>query len=177
MTSISNGESGFDVRTKLNASLAVTDAFTVSSGNVGIGASPSSKFQVEGASVVQTLIASSGNGTFRIGDSVAGPTRKEFSIVLNTSSSRVDMQAVQQGTAYNTITLNGGGGNIGIGTLSPSVSSVLDAQSTTQGVRFPNMTTAQKIAIANVAGNVVFDTTLGKLCVNSGSGWQTITSV
>jgi hypothetical protein len=39
------------------------------------------------------------------------------------------------------------------------------------------MTTTQKNAISNVAGNVVFDTTLGKLCVNSGSGWQTITSV
>jgi hypothetical protein len=42
---------------------------------------------------------------------------------------------------------------------------------------FPNMTTIQKNAIANLAGNVVFDTTLGKLCVNTGSGWQTITSV
>jgi hypothetical protein len=38
------------------------------------------------------------------------------------------------------------------------------------------MTTTQKNAIANVAGNVIFDTTLGKLCVNTGSGWQTITS-
>jgi len=28
-----------------------------------------------------------------------------------------------------------------------------------------------------VAGLVVFDTTLGKLCVNTGSAWQTITSV
>jgi hypothetical protein len=39
------------------------------------------------------------------------------------------------------------------------------------------MTTTQKAAIANVAGNVVFDTTLGKLCVNTGSAWQTITSI
>ena len=68
-------------------------------------------------------------------------------------------------------------GNVGIGTVSPNAASIVDAQSTTKGVRFPNMTTTQKAAIANVAGNVVFDTTLGKLCVNSGSGWQTITSV
>lgn len=66
---------------------------------------------------------------------------------------------------------------LGIGTSSPNAASIVDAQSTTKGVRFPNMTTTQKNAIANVAGNVVFDTTLGKLCVNSGSGWETITSI
>jgi hypothetical protein len=69
-----------------------------------------------------------------------------------------------------------GTGNVGIGTSSPNAASIVDAQSTTKGVRFPNMTTTQKNAIANVAGNVVFDTTLGKLCVNTGSGWETITS-
>jgi hypothetical protein len=68
-------------------------------------------------------------------------------------------------------------GDVGIGTSSPNAASIVDAQSTTKGVRFPNMTTTQKNAIANVAGNVVFDTTLGKLCVNSGSGWETITSI
>ena len=67
-------------------------------------------------------------------------------------------------------------GNVGIGTNNPNAASIVDAQSTTKGVRFPNMTTAQKNAIANVAGNVIFDTTLGKLCVNTGSGWETITS-
>ena len=40
------------------------------------------------------------------------------------------------------------------------------------------VTTTQKNAIAGpMAGWVVFDTTLGKLCVYSGSAWQTITSV
>jgi hypothetical protein len=68
-------------------------------------------------------------------------------------------------------------GNVGIGTTAPNAASIIDAQSTTKGVRFPNMTTTQKNAMANVAGNVIFDTTLGKLCVNTGAGWQTITSV
>jgi hypothetical protein len=68
-------------------------------------------------------------------------------------------------------------GQVGIGTFEPHQSSKVDIQSTTQGVRFPNMTTAQKNAITpNAAGNVVFDTTLGKLCVNTGAGGQTITS-
>ena len=68
-------------------------------------------------------------------------------------------------------------GSVGIGTT-PTASAVLDAQSTTQGVRFPNMTTAQKNAIGTpAAGLVIFDTTLAKLCVYSGAAWQTITSV
>jgi hypothetical protein len=66
---------------------------------------------------------------------------------------------------------------VGIGTASPSASAILDAQSTTKGVRMPNMTTTQKNAIASpAAGLVIFDTTLAKLCVYSGAAWQTITS-
>jgi len=69
-------------------------------------------------------------------------------------------------------------GNVGIGTSSPSASAILDAQSTTKGVRMPNMTTTQKNAISSpAAGLMVFDTTLAKLCVYSGSAWQTITSI
>ena len=69
-------------------------------------------------------------------------------------------------------------GNVGIGTSSPSASAILDAQSTTKGVRMPNMTTTQKNAIASpAAGLMVFDTTLSKLAVYSGSAWQTVTSV
>jgi hypothetical protein len=40
-----------------------------------------------------------------------------------------------------------------------------------------NVTTAEKNALTPSAGWVVFDTTLGKLCVYSGSAWQTVTSV
>ena len=69
-------------------------------------------------------------------------------------------------------------GNVGIGTSAPNASAILDAQSTTKGVRFPNMTTTQKTAVATpAAGLVVFDTTLAKLCVYSGAAWQTITSI
>jgi len=69
-------------------------------------------------------------------------------------------------------------GNVGIGTSSPDASAILDAQSTTKGVRMPNMTTTQKNAISTpAAGLMVFDTTLAKLCVYSGSAWQTITSI
>ena len=40
-----------------------------------------------------------------------------------------------------------------------------------------NVTTTQKNALSAVSGQIVFDTTLGALCVYTGSAWQTITSV
>jgi hypothetical protein len=68
-------------------------------------------------------------------------------------------------------------GNVGIGGTA-NASAILDAQSTTKGVRMPNMTTTQKNAISSpAAGLIVFDTTLSKLAVYSGSAWQTVTSV
>lgn len=40
-----------------------------------------------------------------------------------------------------------------------------------------NVTTTQKNALVPSKGWVVFDTTLGKLCVYNGTAWQTVTSV
>jgi hypothetical protein len=57
-------------------------------------------------------------------------------------------------------------------------SAVVSIDSTTQGFLPPRMTTTQKNAIASPAsGLVVYDTTLGKLCVRGASAWETITSV
>lgn len=82
------------------------------------------------------------------------------------------------GLTYSTLMTLNSVGNLGIGTSSPNASAIVDAQSTTKGVRFPNMTTTQKNAISSpAAGLVVFDTTLAKLCVYSGAAWQTITSI
>ena len=39
-----------------------------------------------------------------------------------------------------------------------------------------NTTTAEREALAAVAGQLVFDTTLSKLCVYNGTAWETITS-
>jgi hypothetical protein len=69
-------------------------------------------------------------------------------------------------------------GNVGIGTTTPNASALLDVQSTTKGVRMPNMTTTEKNAIASpAAGLMVFDTTLSKLAVYTGAAWETITSL
>jgi hypothetical protein len=50
---------------------------------------------------------------------------------------------------------------VGIGTVTPNASSVLDITSTTQGMLTPRMTTAQRTAIASPAdGLMVYDTDL-----------------
>jgi hypothetical protein len=69
-------------------------------------------------------------------------------------------------------------GVLTIGTTSPNASAKVQIDTTTQGFLPPRMTTTQKNAIGTpAAGLVIFDTTLAKLCVYSGSAWQTITSV
>jgi hypothetical protein len=69
-------------------------------------------------------------------------------------------------------------GNVGIGTTAPVVSAKVQVDSTTQGFLPPRMTTTQKNAIATPAsGLIVYDTTLGKLCVRGAAAWETITSI
>jgi nitrogen fixation protein len=68
--------------------------------------------------------------------------------------------------------------NLLIGTTTDVASSRLTVESTTQGFLPPRMTTTQKNAIATpAAGLVVYDTTLGKLCVRTAAAWETITSI
>jgi len=68
--------------------------------------------------------------------------------------------------------------NILLGTPTDIASSKLTIESTTQGFLPPRMTTTQKNAIASpAAGLVVYDSTLGKLCVRTASAWETITSI
>lgn len=61
-------------------------------------------------------------------------------------------------------------------TASLNASAVLQADSTTRGFLPPRMTTTQKNAITGVAGLMVYDTTLNKLCVYT-TAWETITSI
>ena len=46
----------------------------------------------------------------------------------------------------------------------------------TNGLQVPVVTTTQKNALTVSAGYIVYDSTLGKLCIYTAGGWQTITS-
>lgn len=63
------------------------------------------------------------------------------------------------------------------GTYASASSAILNLISTTKGALLPRMTTSQKNAISSPAeGLQVYDTTLHKMCVYTGSTWETITS-
>ena len=130
-----------------------------SSGNVGIGtSSPGAKLHV--------------SGSFRVG------TASDYFQVNQTNTNVWSILNSPAGTY--SIVFNNATANVGINLsgVTPVASAILDVQSTTKGVRMPNMTTTQKNAIASpAAGLMVFDTTLSKLCVYSGAAWETITSV
>lgn len=65
-----------------------------------------------------------------------------------------------------------------LGTSTPDASSIFTVNSTTQGLLPPRMTTTQKNAISSpTSGLIVYDTTLGKLCVRGAAAWETITSI
>ena len=162
------------------------------SGNVGIGtSSPTAKAQIGDSTVVTTnrLVfgkaqTASESNLPAIGQQSAG-VGNDLALAATSTSGNVrfyigaSTNSGEIGTGSNTERMRiNSAGSVGIGTTSPNASAILDAQSTTKGVRFPNMTTTQKNAVATPpAGLVVFDTTLSKLCVYSGAAWQTITSV
>lgn len=64
---------------------------------------------------------------------------------------------------------------VGIGTITPDPSSMLDVTSSTKGMLAPRMTTIQKEAIVTPAsGLLVYDTDLGNFCYYNGSSWITL---
>ena len=146
-----------------------------SSGNVGIGtSSPTQKLTIVGALQTTSNSASFDQTGVQL-DYTAGAGR--LASYVSTGSNLQFFTNASSGSASEKMRIDSSG-NVGIGTSTPNTSAILDAQSTTKGVRFPNMTTTQKTAISSpAAGLVVFDTTLAKLCVYSGAAWQTITSI
>jgi hypothetical protein len=144
--------------------ITFTQAMTLdASGNLGIGTTaPLQKLDVRG------IIATNGAYSFVANSSVPAIQVSMFKPADNT---------LAFGTASTERMRIDSSGNVGIGATA-NASAILDVQSTTKGVRMPNMTTTQKNAIASpAAGLMVFDTTLAKLCVYSGSAWETITSL
>jgi hypothetical protein len=66
-------------------------------------------------------------------------------------------------------------GNVGIGTISPAASSLLDLTSTTKGFLAPRMTTAQRDAISSPAtGLLIYNTSTNQYNFYNGTAWTAI---
>jgi len=168
---------------------ALTQAMTLdNSGNLGIGTtSPTGRVHssnsysnssnvsfVAEANIPGYNLRSSGGGRLSLVTGYIGANISSILTATSTNNPSDEMMRFDHSNLFTSFLA----GNVGIGTSSPNASAILDAQSTTKGVRMPNMTTTQKNAISSpAAGLMVFDTTLAKLCVYSGSAWQTITSI
>jgi len=94
------------------------------------------------------------------------PSGGAFDIISNSSSPlRILMGSTEK------MRVASGGVSIGSGS-DPDASTIVDIASTTQGLRFPRMTTAQRTAISTTSkpGIVVFDTDTNQLMVTNNSG-------
>lgn len=77
----------------------------------------------------------------------------------------------------NPISIERSSGNVCINSYPANANAILDVVSTTKAFMPPRMTTTQKNAIAGpTAGMVVYDSTLGGLCVYT-TAWETMASV
>jgi hypothetical protein len=152
-----------------------------SAGNVGIGTtSPATKLDVQTTSAVSASFSRDGTDgdVIQIYNGTTGSTKALYLGVTSTNGvigSQFGGLIFEAGSSE-AMRIDSAGA-LGIGTSTPSASAILDAQSTTKGVRMPNMTTTEKNAISSpAAGLMVYDTTLAKLCVYT-TAWETITSL
>ena len=191
-----NGSAGiFASTTTLAYNTGGTERMRVnSSGNVLIGTTTDAGFKldVNGTARVSGAVAIGGATTIDVGattnkgisltNGVGGSDFAKFGYVGGGSNdcfigaiTNNNFRIYTQNTERVRFGFNG---NVLIGTTTDIASSKLTIESTTQGFLPPRMTTTQKNAIASpAAGLVVYDTTLGKLCVRGASAWETITSV
>lgn len=160
--------------------LTVSSGATITGNFTTSGPTNATNIASDQSSGVLNFGSASGTGTITLGQST-GAQIVGIATGITTSGSVKTLNIGTGGASGSVTNITVGSvlgtTAVGIGTA-PIASAVLDIQSTTRGVRFPNMTTTQKNAVTSpAAGLVVFDTTLAKLCVYSGSAWQTITSV
>ena len=156
-----------------NTALGSQSGFNITSGggNVFLGYN-SGRYQADGS----TVLALTGNNNIYIGQSARGFNNSDTNIIvigntaigLGSNTTVIGNSSTTQTALFGSLTL---------GTTTATATALLSMSSTTQGFLPPVMTTTQKNAITSPAtGLVVFDSTLGKLCVFS-TTWQTITSV
>jgi len=124
-------------------------------------------FELYGDAGTQLAAFGTGNSSasFYPGEMYLGTNTAKAVRIYTTSASNVRMSILSTG-------------EVGIGTTTPSVKSVLDLTSTTKGFLPPRMTTVERDAITSVpAGLMIYNTTTNKLNFYNGSAWEAVTSV
>jgi hypothetical protein len=149
-----------DIALRVRNSADTTDLMTVDGVGNGI---------INGTGDVLTIKSSSTLRTFTFNPSIATGV---YGGEIKHSTGNISFSS--------NIGTNGADIGIFVGGVSGNrnASALLQVDTTTRGFLPPRMTTTQKNAIATPAsGLVVYDTTLGKLCVRGAASWETITSV
>lgn len=114
--------------------------------------------------------ADNGGGTARLGAAGGAQITATAALITNTVATQLNSTLAVTGTS--TLT-----GAVGVGGTA-NANAILDAQSTTKAFMPPRMTTTQKNAIASpTEGMEVYDTTLHKKSVYTGTVWETVTSL
>jgi hypothetical protein len=158
-----------------------------------------SKSSTSSASEISVKIAS-GGGTFKAYGSGFGVPSLAGNVAfgaISPSNLIIFTNAAAASGGTGSLTIRGGGydtaadilfidkngsvfknGYVYVGSSTINSSAITQIDSTTKGFLPPRMTTTQKNAISSPAqGLMLFDTTLVKLCVYSGTAWETITSI
>lgn len=147
--------------------------FGKNAGNGATGASYSNFFGYNvGSNLTHTII---GSNNIVIGTNITTPAANS----ANTFNIGNVLYGVNTygNTASNPSKLAQTTGRVSIGTTTADASAILDLTSITMGLLPPRMTTTQKTSITSPAeGLVLYDNVLHKLCVYTGSAWETITS-
>lgn len=170
-------DSGY--KTDVNGTIRITnDAyFATTSGNVGIGnTSPAFKLDVTGTSRFTdniTIVNDKYIGT----NNTTGVQIGGGNVLIGGSQGVKIGNTLPNTNSSNYLYVATSNGNVGIGTSSPNASSILDIRTTTKGVLFPRLTTAQINAITSPAdGLMIYNTDLKTICFYDGgaSVWKRV---
>lgn len=181
--------SGAQVLSVGSSGMTTTIPITVSVNSTGFSGQSITNSNATGVCSLDFFNDSGGNGYYRVYGSsyvssnlrnnVSFGSKRSAYIISGasglTSGDNVIIGSGVSGTPI--LTSVGYTGNILIGTSTDVSSSIFTVESFTKGWLPPRMTTTQKNAIASpTEGLEVYDITLHKKCVYTGTAWETITS-